>query len=55
MTDELLPVGADSPIGLAIRCRRCGHTSYHPEDVRQRYCGACHRFHDDPEPPPEAP
>ena len=31
----------------SITCPKCGRTSYHPEDVRQRYCGACHRFHDD--------
>jgi hypothetical protein len=34
--------------GRAIECLRCGMVSYHPEDVRQRYCGHCHRFHDDP-------
>lgn len=26
-------------------CPNCGRTSHHPEDVRQRYCGACHAFH----------
>lgn len=30
-----------------IRCLRCGKTSYHGEDIRQRYCGHCHHFHDD--------
>tara|TARA_Y100000310_G_scaffold194428_2_gene194407 strand:+ start:3674 stop:4105 length:432 start_codon:yes stop_codon:yes gene_type:complete len=28
-----------------IKCLRCNRTSYHPEDVRQRYCGYCHEFH----------
>ena len=28
-----------------IICRWCGHISYHPEDVRQKYCGFCHVFH----------
>ena len=32
-----------------ITCPRCGMTSYHPEDVRQRYCAGCHIFHDDDE------
>jgi len=32
---------------VSIRCPRCGRVSYHPEDVRQRYCGACHAFHAD--------
>jgi hypothetical protein len=33
--------------GRAIECLRCGMISYHPEDVRNLYCGYCHRFHDD--------
>lgn len=28
----------------AITCPKCGRTSWHPEDVRQGYCGACHEF-----------
>jgi ribosomal protein S27AE len=28
----------------SITCPRCGLTSYHHEDIRNRYCGACHRF-----------
>lgn len=32
--------GADT-----ITCRLCSMTSYHPEDIRQRYCGHCHVFH----------
>lgn len=31
----------------SITCPRCNRVSHHPEDVRQRYCGACHAFHDD--------
>ena len=31
----------------SITCPFCKRVSYHPEDVRHRYCGACHRFHDD--------
>jgi hypothetical protein len=33
----------------SITCPQCGRTSYHPEDVRQRYCGSCHQFHSDME------
>ena len=33
-------------------CPRCGRTSHNPNDARERYCGACHVFVDDP---PEAP
>lgn len=36
----------------SITCPRCGKTSYNLNDVRQRYCGNCHWFHDDP--PPDA-
>lgn len=28
----------------SITCPECGMTSYHPEDVRQGYCGNCHEF-----------
>jgi hypothetical protein len=31
--------------GKAITCLRCGLTSWHPEDVRQLFCGNCHIFH----------
>ncbi len=27
-----------------IECLVCGMTSWHPEDVVNRYCGNCHRF-----------
>lgn len=30
-----------------IVCPRCGKISYHPRDIAERYCGACHLFHDD--------
>lgn len=33
--------------GRSIRCLHCGRTSYNPSDVRERYCGFCHRFHED--------
>jgi ribosomal protein L37E len=32
----------------SITCPRCGATSYNLNDVKHRYCGACHQFHDDP-------
>jgi hypothetical protein len=31
--------------GKSITCLRCGLTSWHPEDVRQVFCGNCHIFH----------
>ena len=31
--------------GRSITCLVCGRTSWHPEDVRQLYCGYCHQFH----------
>ena len=30
----------------SITCPRCRRTSYNLNDVRHRYCGACHEFHD---------
>jgi protein-arginine kinase activator protein McsA len=31
----------------SITCPRCGMTSYNPNDIRERYCGNCHAYHDD--------
>jgi ribosomal protein L37E len=25
-------------------CPDCGFTSYHPEDIKHRYCANCHEF-----------
>jgi hypothetical protein len=33
--------------GRAIKCYVCGMVSHNPNDVAQRYCGNCHRFHED--------
>ncbi|MGF6641803.1 ribosomal protein L37E [Paraburkholderia sp. MM6662-R1] len=33
--------------GRAIRCLRCGMTSWNLNDVKYRYCGKCKVFHDD--------
>lgn len=30
----------------SITCHTCGRTSYHREDIRQKYCGCCHKFHE---------
>lgn len=30
----------------SITCPRCGMTSHNPNDIRERYCGACHQYHD---------
>jgi len=31
----------------SVTCPVCGKTSFNPNDVRERYCGNCHMFHDD--------
>jgi ribosomal protein S27AE len=28
-------------------CQACGAVSFNPNDIRERYCGRCHRFADD--------
>jgi hypothetical protein len=38
---------------LGIRCHTCERVSFHPTDIEQRYCGACHVFHEDAAPPGE--
>jgi hypothetical protein len=30
-----------------ITCPHCGRVSHSPADIRERYCGACHRFHNE--------
>jgi len=36
-----------SPQGeTGIKCLLCGQTSFHPQDVKQKYCDNCHQFHD---------
>jgi hypothetical protein len=41
----------------SFTCPDCGRTSYHPQDVAHRYCGACHTFPEDrmPDPTPPGP
>jgi hypothetical protein len=34
--------------GIGIRHHACGLTSHHPDDVTNRFCGACHVFLDPP-------
>jgi hypothetical protein len=31
----------------SITCPVCQRTSYNVNDIRERYCGFCHRFHAD--------
>ena len=30
-----------------ITCLVCNKTSYHPQDVKNKYCGNCHIFHEE--------
>lgn len=32
--------------GRAIKCLVCNKVSYHPEDVKNLYCGFCHISHE---------
>lgn len=32
------------PTSPSFRCPECGAVSYHPEDIRQGYCGRCHKW-----------
>jgi ribosomal protein S27AE len=40
-----IEVAAEQP--FYIVCPKCGMVSHNPNDVRERYCGNCHAFHDD--------
>src|SRR5579863_2572955 len=47
MTEPLSePITYEIVEGPGIKCLVCGHTSYHPMDLSERYCGFCHRDHD---------
>lgn len=35
-----------SPDGKSIECHKCGLVSGNPNDVENKYCGNCHRFHE---------
>lgn len=28
----------------SYKCPYCGMVSYHPDDIKNQYCGACHKF-----------
>lgn len=32
-----------------IKCLECGRVSPHPEDVKQKYCANCAKFHEEEE------
>ena len=40
--EQQLPAGQQYVV-----CPKCGQVSYSPSDILERYCGACHGFHDD--------
>lgn len=42
------------PHATGITCHACNKTSYHPQDVKERYCGGCHVFHQGGADPPLA-
>ena len=48
---EHLPRTREQPhrerLVLGIRCHTCQRISYHPTDIHERYCGACHKFHEE--------
>lgn len=40
----VLDAGRDTTARPSIKCPRCKHTSYHPDDVKNGYCGYCHAW-----------
>lgn len=47
-----LPWTFDDGEQPSIKCPRCGMVSYHPEDIKQGYCGYCHDWTSPPTSPP---
>lgn len=45
MSQDFYELVTDERTGTpGIKCRLCGRISWNPNDVRQRYCGACYIF-----------
>jgi hypothetical protein len=44
---DLIIIDNGPRLVMGIRCHACQSTSFHPKDVEERYCGACHVFHED--------
>lgn len=42
--DRTYSISAD---GQTITCHVCHRTSGHPDDIKNKYCGYCHTFHED--------
>lgn len=47
---EVPPLGTTYEVGVErgqdyILCLVCKAKSFHPEDIKQRYCGRCHQYH----------
>lgn len=48
LADEPLSAPFGGPARLGIKCLICGFISWNPNDVRERYCGMCCVFHEEP-------
>jgi ribosomal protein L37E len=42
-----------APDGKSITCQKCGRTSHNLNDVKEKYCGFCHKWHN-PNPLPKS-
>lgn len=39
----------DVTFPASITCLKCGMTSHNPNDIKNMYCGNCHKFHSETE------
>jgi protein-arginine kinase activator protein McsA len=46
LSEEVIHLLKKGAMADKITCPQCGMTSYNPNDIRYRYCGNCHQFHD---------
>jgi hypothetical protein len=44
---DLVTIEDGARVVLAIRCQQCLRLSFHPKDIRERYCAACSVFHEE--------
>lgn len=43
---DLIYVDTGGRFVLGIRCQTCRRVSFNTNDITERYCGACHVFHE---------
>lgn len=46
MQDNSFEISKNSSEQEFIKCLKCGLKSFHPVDIKKKYCANCHIFHE---------